>query len=206
MPKELILENSGLVYSIANSMYDAEKDDLIQAGFLGLVKAYKKYNPENANAKFSSYAYGFVYGEMYEVATGNKPARVRKPELRLYKGVLKAKELLETKLNREVSYEEACAFTKVDFNLFISILNALSSSVCIEEHVDKIGTNSDIENRLLLKECLESLTPLERSIIEKRYLEDKSQDETAKILGLTQVKVSRLEKASKDKMKSFVNS
>lgn len=202
MPSELIIENERLIHFLSQKFYGVEREDLIQAGFLGLTKAYRNYKPDSGT-KFSTYAYGFIYGEMYETATGNRPIRVKKPELRLYKGVLKAKSLLEAKLNREVSYEEACTSLKVDFSLFMSILNSLSASVSLESTELNVPTRDNLDDRILLKESLEALSPLEKSVIENRYMKDLSQDETAKTLGLSQVKVSRIEKKSREKIKNF---
>lgn len=206
MPDEIVLENERLVYGIANQLYGAEKEDLIQAGYLGLMKAYNNYDPEKSNAKFSTYAYGFIYGEMYETATGNRPLRVRKPELKLYKGVVRAKELLENKFGRPVSYEEACDYLKVDISTFTSILNAMSAAVSVDDYGLNIAQSDRTEDMLLLKESLEILSPLEKEIITKRYMDDMSQEEAAKVLSITQVKVSRLEKRSKEKMKNFIMS
>lgn len=206
MPKEIILENEKWIYGLTRMFYGIEKEDLMQAGFLGLTKAYKSYDANSSQAKFSTYAYGFVYGEMYEAATGNRPIRVRKPELKLYKGVIKTKDLLEVKFDHEVSYEEVCKYLGVDYSMFISILNAMSASVSVEGAELSISKKDNIDDILLLKQSLEMLTPLEKQVIESRYMEDKSQDETAKVLGLSQVKVSRIERKSKEKIKNFVSS
>lgn len=206
MPEEVTKENERLIYGLANQFYGIEKEDLIQAGYLGLTKAYNNYDPKRSNAKFSTYAYGFIHGEMYEAATGNRLVRVRKPELKLYKGIIKTKELLESKYDREVSYEETCEFLKVDFSTFMSILNAMSASVSIDNTELNVSNRDNLEDRLLLNESLETLSPLEKSVIEKRYMEDLSQQEAAKILNLSQVKVSRIEKQSKEKMKNFIMS
>lgn len=205
MPTEIIVENERLIYKISQSLYGAEKEDLIQAGFLGLTKAYKKYNPE-CGTKFSTYAYGYIYGEMYEAATGNRPVRVRKNELKLYKGVVKTKELLEAKFNRSVSYEEACAYTHVDYQTFMAILSALSATVNVEdtEVTMKSSEGNNVDDMIMLRDSMNSLTPLEKSVITNRYMEDMSQNETAKVLGLSQVKVSRLEKSSREKMKNYM--
>ncbi len=205
MPREIILENEALVYSIAKNFYGAEREDLVQAGFLGLMKAYRKYDASKSEAKFSTYAYGFIFGEMYEAANGSRPIRVRKPELKLYKGVVKTKELLEAKYERPISYEEACAFLHVDYQTFMSILNALSARVSID-NVDPEARENSLDDMILLRESLETLSPLEKSVIERRYMDDLSQQEAAKVLGLSQVKVSRVEKSSREKMKNFVNS
>lgn len=206
MPQEIITENESLIYGLSNQFYGVEKEDLVQAGFLGLTKAYKRYDPEKSNAKFSTYAYGYVYGEMYEAATGNKPLRVRKPELKLYNGVVRAKELLETKYSRTVSYEETCNFLHVDFSEFVSILNALSAHVSLDSQEIDIAADTASDDWLILRESLATLEPLEKDVIEKRYMEDLSQQEAAKVLKMSQVKVSRIEKRSKAKIKNFIMS
>ncbi len=204
MPQEVIENNEGLIYSLSNRFYGVEKEDLIQAGYLGLLKAYRNFD-ENRNVKFSTYAYGFIYGEMYETATGNRPIKINKGEMKLYKGVLKTKELLESKYNRPVSYEETCSFLNIDIALFMSILNSLSAFVSFDKTAMDIPKKSNVDDMILLKESLKTLTPLEKDVIQKRYIDDLSQDETAKTLGLSQVKVSRLEKKSRDKIKNFAN-
>jgi len=64
----------------------------------------------------------------------------------------------------------------------------------------------NVDDLILLKDSLETLSPLEKSIIEKRYMDDMSQTEIAKALGITQVKVSRIETKSKQKIMNFVSS
>ena len=206
MPTEVMLENERMIYKMSQEFYGADSEDIIQAGFLGLAKAYRKYNP-SVGTKFSTYAYGFIYGEMYEMATGNRPIRVRKNELKLYKGVTKTKELLEAKYARPVSYEEVCAALHVDYNLFLSILNSMSATVSIDDNeLNLRARERHLDDMIMLRDSLNTLTPLEKSVMEHRYMEDKSQDETAKVLGLSQVKVSRLEKSSREKMRSYMAS
>lgn len=204
MPEEVTFENENLIYKMAQSFYGVDREDLIQAGYLGLTKAYKKYDA-NREVKFSTFAYGYIYGEMYEAATGNRPIRVRKNELRLYKGVVRAKELLEAKFARPVSYEEVCAYTNTDYATFLSILNSMSAMVSVDAQELNLKTRDNTDDMILLRESMNTLTPLEKSVIKTRYMEDRSQNETAKVLGLSQVKVSRIEKASKEKMREFVS-
>lgn len=204
MPPEIVMENEKMIYNMAKEFYGVEREDLIQAGFLGLTKAYKRYDPNN-EAKFSTYAYGFIYGEMYETAMGNRPIRIRKNEMKMYKGVIKAKELLENKWQRPVSYEEACAFLKTDYRLFLSVLNSLSAMVSVDATELNVSNRDNRDDMIMLKDSLNSLTALEKSVIERRYLDDMSQSDTAKVLGLSQVKVSRIEKKSREKIKNFVS-
>lgn len=204
MPEEVTVENENLIYKMAQSFYGVDREDLIQAGYLGLTKAYKKYDA-NREVKFSTFAYGYIYGEMYEAATGNRPIRVRKNELRLYKGVIRAKELLEAKYARPVSYEEVCAYTGTDYETFLSILNSMSAMVSVDAQELNLKTRDNTDDMILLRESMNTLTPLEQSVIKTRYMEDRSQNETAKVLGLSQVKVSRIEKASREKIREFVS-
>ena len=77
-------------------------------------------------------------------------------------------------------------------------------SISIENTELNLSRRDNIDDMILLKESLEQLSSLEKSVIEKRYMNDLSQDETAKTLGLSQVKVSRIEKKSKEKMREFI--
>ncbi len=206
MPSEIILENQNMIYKMSTQFYGVDREDLIQAGFLGLTKAYKNYNPE-VGTKFSTYAYGFIYGEMYEAATGNRPIKVRKAEMKLYRSVMKAKELFDAKYGRSISYEEVCAQIGVDYGLFVSILNSLSATVSVEDEALSLrAREAHLDDMIMLRESLSRLSPLEKSVMTSRYMEDKSQDETAKVLGLSQVKVSRLEKSSREKMRNYMAS
>lgn len=205
MNSEFIMQYENIVYKLASKFYSAEREDLIQAGFLGLAKAHKNFNPETGT-KFSTYAYEYIYGEMYEVANGTRPIKLRKELMKIYKNVLKTKELLTQKYNRNVSIEEAALFLNLDIRQVNDIFNTLTVKLSIEETELNVSKKENIDELILLKESLQNLTPLERKVIQNRYMEDLSQDETAKKLGLSQVKISRLEKQSKEKIKTFIAS
>lgn len=200
---EVIMNYEGLVCSIAKKFYGTDYEDLIQAGFLGLVKAAKNYDP-NTSTKFSTYAYNYIYGEMYEVANGNKPIKLQKDAMRLYKSVIKTRDLLTQKYGRDVSIEETAKFLKIDINYLMDIFNSLSASISIDTNELNLTRKEHIDDLILLKESLSNLSSLERQVIENRYMKDLSQDETADVLGLSQVNVSRIEKRSKQKIKEFI--
>ena len=56
-----------LIKSIAKNFYNVEQEDLIQAGQIGLINAYKHYD-KNSNTKFSTFAYSYIFGEMYNLS------------------------------------------------------------------------------------------------------------------------------------------
>lgn len=202
---DLLMQYSPLVYSIAKKFYGTDKNDLVQAGFLGLIKAYKNYN-EDLGCKFSTYAYQYIYGEMYEMANGEKQLHVRKDAMRLYKSVIKYKELLTQKEGREVSYEEVCTALNIDYLKFVDILNSLSASISIDNTELNLTKKENIDDLILLRDSLKHLSDIERKVIETRYLGDLNQSETAEILGLSQVSVSRIEKKSREKIKKYIAS
>ena len=64
---DVVKDNAKLIYKIATKFYGTDKEDLYQAGMLGLMKAYKNYNLDS-EAKFSTFAYKYIFGEMFVVA------------------------------------------------------------------------------------------------------------------------------------------
>lgn len=200
-----ILQYEKLVYSIANKFYGVEKEDLVQAGFLGLAKAVKNYNSADG-AAFSTYAYNYIYGEMYEAQTGARPIRLQKGAMKLYKSVNRYRDFLSDQRKEEVSLSEAASLLGVDYTIISDIANSLAPQVDIELEGISLTSEQHIDDMILFKECLASLDDLEKSVIDSRYVRDLSQSETAKILGLSQVKVSRIEKKSKEKMKEYMAS
>lgn len=201
MNTEVLLKYQNLIYKMSNRFYGVSKEDLVQAGFVGLLKAYKNYDP-NRNVSFSTYAYDYIYGEMYECESKSKNVFVNKNMKRLYKKVISTKDMLSQKYNREISLNEVCEFLNVDINLVMDIINSSSDYVPIEETV--ISENNNLDNLILLKNSLNKLNDLEKQIIKERFISDYTQEETARKLGISQSKVSRIESKSKEKIKSYI--
>ena len=201
MNTEVLLKYQNLIYKMSNRFYGVSKEDLVQAGFVGLLKAYKNYDP-NRNVSFSTYAYDYIYGEMYECESKSKNVFVNKNMKRLYKKVISTKDMLSQKYNREISLNEVCEFLNVDINLIMDIINSSSDYVPIEETV--ISENNNLDNLILLKNSLNKLNDLEKQIIKERFISDYTQEETARKLGISQSKVSRIESKSKEKIKSYI--
>ena len=83
----LIKENEKLIYSIANYFKNYNsKEDLYQAGCLGLINAYKKYNPE-MNCKFTTYAYMYILGEMRKLVRQDKGMKISREITKLNRKV-----------------------------------------------------------------------------------------------------------------------
>lgn len=204
MDINILKEYEKLIYKLAGKFYKDERDDMIQAGYLGLIKAYRKFNPEYG-VKFSTYAYQYIFGEMYETSSKSKDIFLNKNTLKLYKSIERTRELLTQKYGRDVSYREVSEYLNLDIGDVMCIINSIRYTVSIDDLELNISRKEHIEDLILLKESLNKLNNIEKSVIKYRYIDDNTQEETAKKLGLTQVKVSRIENVSKKKMHEFIN-
>ena len=207
----IINANVGLVWKIAKSFYGLPKNDLYQAGVLGIIKAYQNYQ-ENGDCKFSTYAYKYIYGEMYMLAC-NKEMKYGKDLLALVKKLEKAWNMLAQELMRDPSVKELAEYTGLPIDKIETALASVNNLVYLDEENDdkrnmyetiSYKKEVDTDDAIMLKNSIDSLKPLEKDIINARYYEDLTQSETAKKLGITQVMVSRYETKSLEKIRNLM--
>lgn len=210
--EKIIKDNAALIWKITEKFYGVDKKDLFQAGALGIVKAYRNYK-QNGTTKFSSYAYDYIFGEMYNLAN-NKEIKVSRDLKKLYLMIEKHRYKLAQKLERVPSNQELAMYLEMDVNRIEHALLSASIIMSLDEDDDderslhetlayEESVNQD--DKILLNECIDILQPLEKDIINARYFEDLTQSETAKKLGLTQVMVSRYESKSLIKMRDYMH-
>ena len=207
----LIKENERLIYSIANYFKNYNsREDLYQAGCLGLISAYKRYNP-NMNSKFTTYAYPYILGEKRKLVREDKGIKVSREITKLNLKIEKAYILLAQKLMREPSIKEISHYLEIpEFYVSEAILS-LNKIKSIDEPVneegreftlqDVIGKEENIDDLIMLKELLQGLNNEEKQIISNRYMNDYTQSETSKLIGMSQVQVSRKEQKVLQKLK-----
>lgn len=208
---DIISSNSCLIHKIARKFYGVEKEDLYQAGIVGLLKAYQNYH-DNGECKFSSYAYNYIYGEMYELSY-NKALKYNKDVLKLYQNIEKARFALAQKYGRVPDNREVASFLELPLQNIEEAVMAgagiMSLDKANEEYnlYDTLASTekTNVDDQILLKESMETLNEGEREIIKARYFEDLTQSEVAKKLCMTQVMVSRYEKKSLDKMGQYLS-
>ena len=207
----LIIDNERLIYSIANYFKNYQaKEDLYQAGCLGLVTAYKKYNP-NMNCKFTTYAYPYILGEMRKLVREDKGLKISREITKLNLKIEKAYVLLSQKLMKEPSTLEIARFLEIPEYYVSEAILSLNKIKSIDEPVnsegreltlqDVIGRSKNVDDVIMLKELLQNLNNEEKTIIENRYMKDYTQSETSKIVGMSQVQVSRKEQKVLQKLK-----
>ena len=202
----LIKESEGLIYKIASkySMYYSI-DDLYQVGSIGVIKAYKNFKRDNS-VKFSTYAYKYILGEIIEFIRTDRNIRVSEEYMSLYKKYLSVKTLLTTRYDREVAFKEICSFMEIDESVMFNIIETISFTKSMDEKDYDYGNDKreEIDNRILLDTELSLMDDFDRQLIEYRYYQGYTQSETADVLGVSQVKVSRQEKLILERMKSNI--
>lgn len=200
-----------LIYKIASKFHDIDKEDLFQSGIIGLIKAYNNYQPSE-ETKFTTYAYNYIFGEMYEFANNMRSIKLNKNILKLYKKIEQAKYLLAQKQGYYPSTTEISLCLGIDESIIGEIERATSTIMSLDVETERpiyetISSPRDsIDSSTIdLQDSIKTLTKEEQDIINYRYFKDFTQSETARILGMSQVTVSRYEKKSLTKMYNYLN-
>lgn len=208
---EVLKENMGLIYKIASHFYGTEQEDLIQEGAIAVIQAYRGYKKEHG-AKFSTYAFPFIFGKMYALAS-QKQIKVSRDYLRLYKSIETLRYSMAQKYHRILNNEELALYLEKDVS---EIEEAIMAATIIIGSLDRsseeersiyetIPSEEPIswDDRIALQEGLDILNEDERKIIEYRYFQDMTQSEVARKLHKKQVMISRYEKKSIDKIREY---
>ena len=204
----LMENNAGLVRGIAMRFRGrgVEFDDLLQLGSIGMLKAIRTFDPSRGTA-FSTYAVPLIMGEIRRYLRDDGPVKVGRRQKRLGASLLRARSDFTARNGREPQLHELAAAMDVTDEEAAMSLEALSPVHSISESLgeeddgftlEKLLSGEDpIERRtekLALAEAVTSLPPLWRKIVSLRFFREYSQQQTADVLGITQVKVSREEK------------
>lgn len=206
----LIEMNLPLVSSLSkkfmNRGYDYE--DIFQIGCIGLVKAVNNFNLEY-KVKFSTYAVPMIIGEVKRFLRDDGMIKVSRNIKSLARKIHFYKEELTNTLNREPTIEELAIHSGIDKEEIVLAIESASSlqylydtihqddgaPVLLIDKLSEKGVDDDgMVDRIALKEALRSLDEKARQIIMLRYFKDKTQIEVARMLGISQVQVSRIEK------------
>ncbi len=202
----LVEQNTGLVKKLALKFAAAEyeTDDLIQLGYIGLLKAADKFDPQY-NVMFSTYAVPMIMGEIRRFFRDSgriKASRSLKSEISALK---KAQDQLEKENGsrpRISEVAEAMGISVERVNEIMEAESALSGiasldSRPVEEEYGARAVQGSPENDLdilMIREEIKGLGDKERQVIVLRYYRDMTQQEIARIMGISQVQVSRIEK------------
>ncbi len=202
--EQVIQQNMGLVHSCAHRLKGRgiEYDDLFQAGCMGLVKACDAFDTTRG-VKFSTYAVPVILGEMRRLFRDGGTVKVSRSIKERSLRVTRAREEFSTKFGREPTVNELAQQMGEDVDDIVEAISAGAPVISLTADEDDGGGQLDlptdspeeqIADMLSLKQVVSQLETRDRRLIVLRYFSGKTQTQTAQILGMTQVQVSRREK------------
>lgn len=212
--EEVINSTSKMIYMIINKYFKGyDREDLYQVGVIGVIKAYDNYK-QNHNTKFSTYAYTYIYGEIYSYITSLKGIKLARENYSLYKKINEAQNILRQKLMKEPTIYELSSFLELDYTLIDNIIKSMQNIDSLDRIIvnsdnnlslsDLLGDNKNYYNidYFLVNEEINNLKEPWKQIMKLRYFEDKTQSEVAALLGMKQVEISRGESKVLKKIRS----
>lgn len=211
--EKLILNNNGLIWSIVKRFKDRgyEIEDLYQIAVIGFIKSIKKFDT-SFDVKLSTYAVPYILGEIKRYIQQDGPIKIsRSIKELLYKISEIQKEYL--KRGKEITIEELAKevnLSKEDVVIALESTRKVNSIYETDddndmELIEKIDSGEDEQNKIINKmvilDLMNSLADKEKKIIILRYFRGKTQSEVAKIVGVNQVQISRIEKRVLENMR-----
>ena len=212
--ERMMEENAGLIWSVVKRYYGrgTDPEDLYQLGCLGFLKAVRGFDPA-FGCQFSTYAVPMIAGEIKRFIRDDGAVKVSRAlktlSLKLHKYIDEKKMVC----GAEPSTEELSRIFGVDKQEIIYALDSnkypLSlyekydddNSASIMDRLPAKGGSDELIDNILLKKLLSELPQREKTVIKLRYFKDMTQSEIARIMGVSQVQISRIESKVIGKMR-----
>lgn len=223
--EKIVSDNTGLVWSISRRFigrgYDLE--EIYQIGCIGLLKAIDRFE-FSYEVQFSTYAVPLISGEIKRFLRDNGMIKVSRILKQNGYQISRAREKLSYILGREATIEEIAKESNMSVedivmateanrdveSLYQTVRGHDGSETClVDKLADEIASEQAADglmNHMLIEQAMADLDEKQRRLIELRYYQDKTQTEVAKILGISQVQVSRLEKRLLQQMRNTIDS
>lgn len=214
--EKLITQNMGLVKNIARRFVGrgTEYEDLVQIGSIGMIKAARSFD-RSFGTVFSTYAVPLIIGEIRRFLRDDGMIKVSRDVRKRGTEIMREKEAFAAKYGREPKISELSELKGVSPEDIVYALDAVCPVYSIHETLGNDDDGATLESfissdedeiekttdRLALIGAVEGLDDVSKNIIRLRFFRELSQQQTAKILGLTQVKVSREEKKIFEKLR-----
>ena len=216
---KLIRGNLRLVLSVIQKFTGRGEDidDLFQIGVVGLIKAINNFDLTK-EVRFSTYCVPMISGELRRHLRDYSQVKVSRSLRDLAYKAIQAKERLMTALQREPNIEEISKELGEKRSDVVIALESISDPVSLYDPVysdsddtvyimDQIGDKNDVDSwmdELFIRDAIKALGNREKSILNLRFLQGKTQVEVAKEIGISQAQVSRLEKGAIARIKDSI--
>ncbi len=208
---EFIAANLPLVHSLANRFRGRgiDYEELFAAGSLGLVKAYDNFD-ETRGLCFSTYAVPVILGEIKRLFRDGGAVKMSRSLKEMSLKAARAREEL-LKNGREPTISEIAEYLGISPEDAAEAVQASAPPLSLSEPEDggeldipEESAENSIIDRLALRQCLSRLCESDRTLITLRYFRNKTQTETAQLLGMSQVQVSRRERRILEELRALL--
>jgi len=214
--ERLVTENAGLVWSVARRYFGrgADPEDLYQLGCVGFLKAIAGFDTAYGT-QFSTYAVPKIAGEIRRFLRDDGAVKVSRSLKERAAAVRLARQSLTGELGREPTLSELSERLSITPEEIASAETAASAAESIQQQTGEEGFTLEdtlsaggMEDRLVeeltLKDALRRLSGRERLVIDLRYFRGLTQEKVAKIIGVSQVQVSRIEKKALENLRMYI--
>ena len=211
--EQVLLENNGLIWSVVRRYYGrgVEPDDLYQLGCLGFLKAVQGFDP-GYGTQFSTYAVPKIAGEIRRFLRDDGPVKVSRGLKERGTGIRAARGRLSTQLGREPTLSELAAETGLTPEEIASAETAAEPVVSLQAEtgdggltlegmLTSGGEEEGLVERITLRTAIAALPEREQQVLLLRYYKGMTQMDTARVLGVSQVQVSRLERRALERLR-----
>ena len=214
--ERLITENAGLIWSIARRFFGrgVDADDLYQLGCIGFLKAVHGYD-EAFGTQFSTYAVPKISGEIRRFLRDDGAVKVSRGVKERAASIRAARGALEQRLGREPTVSEISQETGMSpediaaAELATGPAESLQrengeDGLTLEQVLGGDGQEEQLVERVALRMALEQLPQREQRVIALRFYHGMTQDAAARVLGVSQVQVSRLERRAVETLRKLL--
>ena len=215
--ERMVTENSGLIWSVARRYFGrgVDSEDLYQLGCVGFLKAIEGYD-ESFGTQFSTYAVPKISGEIRRFLRDDGAVKVSRGVKERGTAIRTARDRLTHLLGREPTLSELSEETGLEpeeiaaaeeANLPVASLQMETGDggFTLESVLGTEGMEEGVVEKLALRGAIESLPDREKQVIFLRYYKNLTQDKAAKVLGVSQVQVSRIERKAMERLRSILS-
>ena len=215
--EQVLEENAGLIWSIVRRYYGrgVEPDDLYQLGCLGFLKAVRGFDP-SFGTQFSTYAVPKIAGEIRRFLRDDGTVKVSRGMKERGAAVWGARRRLVAEMGREPTLSELAAetgLTPEEIAAAETASDAVASlqaetgegGLTLEGMLGTGGMEEDVVERLTLRSAMEELPEREQQVLLLRYSKNLTQIQCARVLGVSQGQISRLERRAVDRLRQILD-
>lgn len=211
--EQVLQENNGLIWSVVRRYYGrgVEPDDLYQLGCLGFLKAVQGFDPA-FGTQFSTYAVPKIAGEIRRFLRDDGPVKVSRGLKERSSAIKNARSRLCTQLGREPTLSELAGETGLSPEDIAAAETAAEPVISLQAQTGESGLTLEgmlgagdeeegLVERLTLRAALSKLPEREQQVLLLRYYRGMTQVNAARVLGVSQVQVSRLERRALERLR-----